>query len=118
MPARPCSGAQVLLAYMVQQEIEEDEMKRSLTGALKRLGRKVSTPFQSRTRVLLVDDSETVLTVMSKWLENKGCVVYSAENGREGLYALQIMQYDLVFVDFLMVRYARCSIVCSFVASL
>jgi len=108
----------VLLAYMVQQEIEEDEMKRSLTGALKRLGRKVSTPFQSRTRVLLVDDSETVLTVMSKWLENKGCVVYSAENGREGLYALQIMQYDLVFVDFLMVRYARCSIVCSFVASL
>ena len=89
---------------MVQQELEEEVASKSLTGTLMKISRKLIQPFKQRTRVLLIDDSETVLQVMSRWLEKQGCVVYSAENGREGLYAMQLMPYDLVFVDFLMVR--------------
>lgn len=41
---------------------------------------------------------------MSKWLHGQGCVVVCAVNGKIGLELLKTKQFDVAFIDFLMVR--------------
>jgi len=59
-------------------------------------------------RVLIVDDSFAIQKVMRRWLECSGCTVTIAENGKAGLALLKEQQFDITFMDFLMVR---CNIV-------
>ena len=92
----------MLLAFAIEKDLYEEEVSKSITGVLRNITRKLVKPFQSRLRVLLVDDSATVLQIMTKWLEKQGCIALCAENGREGLHALQTIPFDLCFVDFLM----------------
>ena len=54
-------------------------------------------------RVLLVDDSVAIQKVMKRWLENNGCIVTSAQNGKVGLALLKEQNFDITFMDFLMV---------------
>lgn len=43
---------------------------------------------------------------MSKWLHGQGCEVVCAVNGKIGLELLKTKQFDVAFIDFLMVRNA------------
>ena len=54
-------------------------------------------------RILLVDDSVAIQKVMRRWFESHGCVVTVAENGKVGLRLLKDNEYDITFIDFLMV---------------
>ena len=92
----------MLLAFAIKKDLYEEEASKSITGVLRNITRKLVQPFQSRLRVLLIDDSSTVLQIMTKWLEKQGCIALCAENGKEGLHALQALPFDLCFVDFLM----------------
>ena len=55
-------------------------------------------------RVLVVDDSSAIQKVLKRWLESNGCIVTSAENGKNGLALLKEQNFDITFMDFLMVR--------------
>lgn len=59
-----------------------------------------------KLRILLVDDTLSVQKLMGRWLKNQGCEVTYAQNGKIGLYLLKTQQFDICFMDFLMVRYA------------
>ena len=64
----------------------------------------IRNPLKTPVRVLVIDDSVAIQKVMKRWLECNGCVVTSAENGKVGLFLLKEQQFDIAFVDFLMVR--------------
>jgi CheY-like chemotaxis protein len=53
-------------------------------------------------QVLLVDDSITVLKILSIWLTKNNCVVTKALNGFQALELMKVNAYDLVLLDFLM----------------
>jgi CheY-like chemotaxis protein len=52
--------------------------------------------------VLLVDDSITVLKILSIWLTKNNCIVTQAINGSQALELMKINAYDLILLDFLM----------------
>lgn len=54
--------------------------------------------------MLLVEDTLSQQKLMSKWLHGQGCDVVCAVNGKIGLELLKIKQFDIAFIDFLMVR--------------
>lgn len=54
--------------------------------------------------MLLVEDSVSQQKLMSKWLHGQGCGVVCAVNGKIGLELLKTKQFDVAFIDFLMVR--------------
>jgi CheY-like chemotaxis protein len=56
--------------------------------------------------VLLVEDTISQQKLMSKWLHGQGCEVVCAVNGKIGLELLKTKQFDIAFIDFLMVRNA------------
>ena len=64
-----------------------------------------STPREKILRVLLVEDSVSIQKLMSRWLKSRGCAVTVAENGKVGLHYMQTVEYDVCFIDFLMVSW-------------
>lgn len=64
----------------------------------------VPTSLDGSESILLIDDEESVRTVVSKSLEHLGYNVTTAVNGKEGLkrYASNPDRYDLVVVDMIM----------------
>lgn len=54
------------------------------------------------TRVLVIDDSTTVLTVFRKFLASVGYVVYEAENAEKGLELAAREKPELIFLDILL----------------
>ena len=62
-----------------------------------------------KLRILLVEDTLTQQKLMGKWLNGQRCVVTFAANGKIGLELLKTKQYDICFMDFLMVRTFHCS---------
>ena len=62
-----------------------------------------TTTLGSKVRVLIVEDSTSIAKMMSRWLEKNDCVVSCAPNGKIGLAMLKETQYDIMFLDFLMV---------------
>jgi hypothetical protein len=58
-----------------------------------------------KLRILLVDDTLSVQKLMGRWLKNQGCEVMFAQNGKIGLHLLKTQQFDICFMDFLMVSY-------------
>ncbi|MCA8940542.1 MAG: response regulator, partial [Planctomycetes bacterium] len=60
---------------------------------------------QKRTkRILVVDDSRTVLKILSKGLESLGYEVITAEDGQEAQEVLEDISFDLVLTDLNMPR--------------
>jgi two-component system chemotaxis response regulator CheY len=53
----------------------------------------------TETRVLTVDDSRTMLDMLRAALTSRGFKVVQAENGKEGLSALQREKFDVVISD-------------------
>src|SRR6266487_2295166 len=56
----------------------------------------------TRSRVLLVEDSEINQLVAQGMLEHLGCQVDLAANGAEAVQAVQATRYDVVLMDCLM----------------
>jgi CheY-like chemotaxis protein len=54
-------------------------------------------------RVLVVEDNHTLSHLLSRYLRREGCAVTTAVNGKEGLELLQSQEFDICFIDFLMV---------------
>ena len=52
--------------------------------------------------ILVVDDTESVCTVMRKIFENEGHVVITATSGEEGLDQLKEIKFDHIFLDVFM----------------
>jgi CheY-like chemotaxis protein len=59
---------------------------------------------QKVLRVLVVEDTIPVQKLLTRWLQNHGCEVTCAGNGKIGLDHLMASHFDIAFVDFLMVR--------------
>ncbi len=52
-----------------------------------------------RARILIVDDDETIRTVLATILEEKGYTVDTAENGNEGIEKTKTNFYNLALID-------------------
>lgn len=61
-------------------------------------------PSKQTKRILIIDDSPTVREFEATLLKNQGYEVESAENGKEGLNALNLRPFDLVISDLDMPR--------------
>jgi CheY-like chemotaxis protein len=53
-------------------------------------------------RVMVIDDSPDVVSVLSRFLKNEGCVAIEAHSGKEGLALLAEDDVDLIFLDLMM----------------
>lgn len=51
------------------------------------------------TRVLIVDDNESLSRSMSIVLNRKGCSVDTASDGLEAIKAVKIKSFDVIFMD-------------------
>src|ERR1700760_3256904 len=60
------------------------------------------TESRPRGRVLLVDDDAALLGLMAQGFAAAGYTVFTAENGRKGLLALDTFKPDLVVTDIVM----------------
>jgi hypothetical protein len=56
-----------------------------------------------KLRVLVIEDTIPVQKLLTRWLQNNGCEVTCASNGKIGLDYLTSQYYNITFVDFLMV---------------
>jgi hypothetical protein len=65
---------------------------------------------QTSIRALVVDDSIVIQKALKRLLESKGCTVDIAVNGKQGLRMLQSANFDVAFVDFLMVIHVMNSV--------
>ncbi|MDR1648426.1 MAG: response regulator [Zoogloeaceae bacterium] len=54
------------------------------------------------TRVLVIDDSHTVIVVLKRFLESSGCVVLEALDAKAGLQLALTQKPDLIFLDIVM----------------
>lgn len=53
-------------------------------------------------KILVIDDNSAVVEIISISLEGEGAIVYTAENGEEGLHKLEQHDPDLVVLDIAM----------------
>jgi len=53
-------------------------------------------------RILIVDDEESIRTMLTHMLEEEGYTVQVAENGEEGLDCVKRFAFDLVITDMIM----------------
>ena len=61
-----------------------------------------STGLGLNARVMVIDDSPDVVSVLSRFLKNEGCIAFEAHSGREGLAILAENDVDLIFLDLMM----------------
>ena len=72
-------------------------------GTTRRCGRRRPRPrSQGRRSILVVDNEEDFITVMSMWLEHEGYHVVSARDGRTGLELAALHRPDLIVLDVMM----------------
>lgn len=85
-------------------------------------GRFISTPAGNETekadledlKVLVVDDSKTILRSAELYLKEKGCEVRTVEDGFQSLSIIDDYQPDIVFLDIMMPRldgYQTCAMI-------
>lgn len=55
-----------------------------------------------KKKILIIEDEETLLSVLSKKLEKEGFQVVKAKNGEEGLSVFVKEQPDLILLDIIM----------------
>ena len=67
-----------------------------------------SSPSHKPIQILVVEDSVIIQKGMRRFLESADCVVHTAINGKVGLEQLITLEFDAVFVDFLMVCKLHC----------
>ena len=57
------------------------------------------SPGRPAMRVLVVDDSPEMLGLLAAWLEDEGCLVFTAGSGREALDLAATYRPDVAFLD-------------------
>ena len=65
-------------------------------------------------KILLVDDSKTILRSAEMFLAEKGCEVLTAENGFESLSIISKHKPDIIFMDIMMPKldgYQTCALI-------
>ena len=72
--------------------------EKTATGPVERRNRKRLNSHKGR-RVLIVDDSPTIIAALKKILLSAGCVTFEAEDAEAGLELLRKEMPDLVFLD-------------------
>jgi DNA-binding response OmpR family regulator len=58
----------------------------------------------SKTKILIVEDEEILLTALSEELKQEGFIVVGAKDGQEGVEKAQAEKPDLVLLDLVMPR--------------
>ena len=99
--------------YLAESEVKQEEALReyrnrnaSVTESIVKISKRLNiTKMASyrRLKVLVVDDSITVQKIMLKLLRQENCMVTTADNGDQGLRLMKLEQFDICFMDFLMV---------------
>jgi len=72
-----------------------------------------NTPSLAGLRVMIVDDSKTILRSAELYLQEKGCEVILAQDGFEALSIMSDHMPDIVFLDIMMPRlngYQTCAL--------
>ena len=64
-------------------------------------------------KILIVDDDQAIIHVLSVLLTRAGYAVVSAQNGQESLAVLTMQQVDLVVLDIMLSSCTECRAVCS-----
>ena len=54
------------------------------------------------TRVLVVDDADSLVALIEMWLEDDGYDVVTATSGRQALEALRSQDFDILLVDLIL----------------
>lgn len=54
------------------------------------------------TRVLIIDDSPTVIAVLKKFLRSAGCEIYQALDAETGIAQVDAIQPELIFLDIML----------------
>ncbi len=63
---------------------------------------------RGQLKVLVIEDTISVQKLLSRWLQKNGCLATCANNGKIGLDLLKTSVFDIVLIDFLMVRFFSC----------
>jgi DNA-binding response OmpR family regulator len=53
-------------------------------------------------RILIIEDEQALLKIMSKRLTEKGYSVDSCDNGEDGRYYIEMTQYDCILLDLML----------------
>jgi CheY-like chemotaxis protein len=90
--------------YLALDPVSPDEMQTVLSNAFDCLARKApaARPYQTKRRVLIVDDDADFIASTASVLESEGYSVAVARSGKEGLEAVRAMPPDLVILDVMM----------------
>lgn len=91
------------LRSILRKNDAEAETKTSVTkpekaAPVERRNRKRLNSHKGR-RILIIDDSPTIIAALKKILVSAGCVTFEAENAEAGLELLRKEMPDLVFLD-------------------
>lgn len=100
LPNELRSGLRSRFGLLVNRPVHHDTFFALLSGA-KAQGPVVAPPAKFGLRVLAVEDNSVNQRLITRVLENLGCVVRLAENGRKALETLQAHgeELDLVLLD-------------------
>ena len=84
------------------------ELRRSANGATK----EPLADFTGQGTILLVEDEQSLRSLIARGLRSRGYSVIEASNGVEALEALEQSNVDLVVSDVVMPESVRCSPLC------
>jgi PAS domain S-box-containing protein len=101
-PVRPWQLMDVITTVWLGQSADVKRPTRRPTPAKTRVSRAASPqakPERVQARVLVVEDNLTNQQVAQVMLEQFGCRVDMAANGREAVDMLDLLPYDIVFMD-------------------
>ncbi len=104
---KPCFPDQfiMMLKFLLDAKASGKTLPVITRHMLTKLLRGDATPTElpavrfEQMRVLVVDDLKVNLLLMTKILQDLGCIVDKAANGKEALSMMEKLKYDLVFMD-------------------
>ncbi|MBF0456356.1 MAG: response regulator [Nitrospirae bacterium] len=82
-------------ANVLQKPVSRDE----LIEAVRHLG---ILPAAGQLKILVVDDDPNAVEIVSRYLQNEGCLVFSAYSGQEALDTAKRELPDLIVLDLMM----------------
>ena len=59
--------------------------------------------FKNKSNILIVDDDETIVNMLSRFLSNKGYAVAGANSTEEAFLLINKMRFDIIMTDLRMV---------------
>jgi len=89
------------LRYGAIDYLEKPIQSEVLTAAIGRASEKLSEreELSYKNSLLLIDDDQLTLKLLTRALEREGYTVYSADNGKDGLKIIESNKIDVLIVD-------------------